>query len=73
MPKLPVISGRELIRAFERAGYVLARTKGSHAALRHSQSGQTVIVPLHDELKAGTLRAILRQAGIDVERLRELL
>ena len=62
MPELSGWSGREVIAVLQRMGFIWVRTKGSHAVLR---SGNTVcIVPLHDELAVGTLRGVLRQAGI---------
>lgn len=62
MPELGGWSGREVIAVLQKMGFVLVRTKGSHAVLR---SGSKVcIVPLHDELAVGTLRGILRQAEI---------
>ncbi len=62
MPKLPVLSGAELIRLLERLGFVQVRQRGSHIALRRGSVG--CIVPLHRELKTGTLAGILRQAGV---------
>ena len=62
MSELGGWSGREVIAVLQKMGFVWTRTKGSHAVLR---SGSIVcIVPLHDELAVGTLRGILRQAGI---------
>ena len=69
--KLPVVSGRDVIRALEKIGFKTVRIKGSHAKLRKDY--RTVIVPLHDELSKGTLKSIIRQAGITKEQLIELL
>ena len=68
-PKLPVISGAELIRALGKFGYVAVRQKGSHVRLRHATDPQRlpVTVPLHPEIAFGTLRRILRDASISVE------
>lgn len=71
-PKLPVVSGREVIKALVRAGFQQVAQRGSHVKLRH-HSGRRVIVPLHEELAPGTLRSILKQAGLTVEEFRELL
>jgi len=70
-PKLPVVSGQELIRALEKFGYVAVRQKGSHVRLRHSTDPQRlpVTVPLHSELALGTLRRILRDVSITIEEL----
>jgi predicted RNA binding protein YcfA (HicA-like mRNA interferase family) len=68
-PKLPVISGANLIRALAKFGYVAVRQKGSHVRLRHSSDPQRlpVTVPLHTEIAFGTLRRILRDAAISVD------
>ncbi len=70
-PKLPVISGADLIRALGKFGYVTVRQKGSHVRLRHPADPQRlpVTVPLHTEIAFGTLRRILRDAAITVEQL----
>ena len=70
-PKLPVISGDELIRALGKFGYVVVRQKGSHVRLRHPSDPQRlpVIVPLHKEIAFGTLRRILRDAHITLDQL----
>ena len=69
---LPHISGAEAVRALERAGFVFRSQKGSHRKLRHPD-GRTAIVPMHRELAPGTLRSILKQAGLNVDELRDLL
>ena len=61
MTKLPVVSGRELVQALERAGFVRVRVKGSHCKLIHDERRLTVIVPLHRRaLPRGTLLSVLR-------------
>ena len=65
MPKLPVVSGVEAVRALERLGFVMARQRGSHIVLRRGASG--CVVPNHRELKAGTLNGILKQAGVSAD------
>lgn len=65
MPKLPRISGKKAIRTFERLGFIQVRQMGSHVILRHGDQG--CVIPLHRELKTGTLAGILRQADVDVE------
>ena len=62
MPKLPVLSGREVIRAFERIGFSQSRQRGSHVTLR--RENKVCVVPLHKEIAIGTLTGILRQAGV---------
>lgn len=72
MRRLPVVSGRQLIRGLGRLGYEVSRMRGSHARLVCS-GRPSVTVPLHNELDRGTLSAILREAGIPPEELRDLL
>lgn len=72
MAKLPRVSGEEVKRALERAGFRKVSQRGSHVKMRHAD-GRTVIIPMHRELAAGTLRSILRQARLTIEELLELL
>jgi predicted RNA binding protein YcfA (HicA-like mRNA interferase family) len=73
MSKLANISGRECIKALERAGFHVQRQKGSHIALVRDEPFALVVVPDHKELDRGTLRAIIRQAGLSVDEFVELL
>jgi predicted RNA binding protein YcfA (HicA-like mRNA interferase family) len=73
MTKLPVLSGRELVRALQKVGFTIDRQRGSHIMLFRPAPPTTLSVPDHRELDRGTLRAILRQAGITPEQLAELL
>jgi predicted RNA binding protein YcfA (HicA-like mRNA interferase family) len=57
----------------EKAGFQVVSTRGSHCKLRHLSASRIVIVPLHDEVRPGTLASILRQAGLTVDELRDLL
>ncbi len=74
MPKLPRISGRELIRLLELFGFVQTRQKGSHIILKKSTPGGTIgaVVPDHKELAEGTIRGILKQAQISIDEFLEL-
>ena len=65
MPKLPRISGAEVVRRLERLGFVVVRQRGSHIVMRRGAAG--CVVPNHRELKVGTLAGVLRQAGVSVE------
>lgn len=65
MPKLPRVSGAEVVRALQRMGFAVARQRGSHIVLRRGTSG--CVVPNHRELKTGTLAGVLKQAGVSVE------
>jgi len=73
MPKLPRISGREAICAFRRAGWEVARQRGSHIVLTKTGSLYTLSVPLHPVLGPGLLRSPIRKAGLTVEEFTELL
>ncbi|MCA1717486.1 MAG: type II toxin-antitoxin system HicA family toxin [Actinobacteria bacterium] len=72
MPELPVVSGKEAIRAFESFGYEQARQKGSHVFMR-CPGRPSISVPLHDPLKRGTLRNLIRHTGLSVEEFRDAL
>ncbi|MBZ5667982.1 MAG: type II toxin-antitoxin system HicA family toxin [Acidobacteriia bacterium] len=69
MPRLPRVSGAEAIRALERLGFVQVRQRGSHVVLKRIAPDRVkgCVVPLHTELAVGTLRAILKQAGVTTE------
>ena len=73
MTKLPGVSGRECARALARIGFRLRRQEGSHMILRRDDPFGQLVVPDHKELDRGTLRAILRQAGLGVEEFVGLL
>jgi predicted RNA binding protein YcfA (HicA-like mRNA interferase family) len=62
MPKLPVLSGAQVVRALERLGFQQVRQRGSHVVMRKGSIG--TVVPLHREVKTGTLAGILRQAQL---------
>ncbi len=71
--RLPVVSGHQLISALEKVGWVVVRQRGSHVRLKHDEQAIALVVPLHRELKRGTLAGILRDAAIDRDDLKELL
>jgi predicted RNA binding protein YcfA (HicA-like mRNA interferase family) len=62
MPKLPRISGAAIVRALERLGFEKLRQAGSHVIMRRGSKG--CVVPLHSEVKVGTLAGVLRQADV---------
>ena len=74
-PKLPVVSGEDLICALEKLGYVRVRQKGSHVRLYHATEFQRVAitVPLHPEIAFGTLKRILRDTRVSPEQLISVL
>lgn len=72
MSKLPVCSGPDAVKAFRKLGYEVDHQTGSHIILRHPSS-RRLTVPNHRELAKGTLRALIREAGITKEQFTELL
>ena len=73
MGKLPQISGSECVKALEKAGFYFLRQTGSHIHLRRNDPFAQVSVPNHNPIKRGTLRSIIRQAGLAVDEFLELL
>ncbi len=71
MPKLPVLSGRELIRLPVKAAFRETRQRGSH--IRLEKGSIKTVVPLHDDLSKGTLLGILDQCGLSRDDLPRLL
>lgn len=70
--KLPVLSGRDVVKAFERDGWQVARQRGSHIAMVKTGSMATLSVPDHREVAKGTLRSLIRAAELTVEEFTEL-
>ena len=74
--RLPALRAAAVIRALERAGFAISRTSGSHCRLIHSTDpSRKVTIPLHGaaDLKRGTLRSIIAQAGLTVDQFIALL
>jgi predicted RNA binding protein YcfA (HicA-like mRNA interferase family) len=70
--RLPVCSGADAVKAFRQLGYEVDHQTGSHIILRHS-SQRRLTVPNHRELAKGTLRALIREAGLTKEQFTDLL
>ena len=70
MPDLPVLSGQGARRAFERLGWIFRRQMGSHMILTKPGSIASLSIPDHRELAPGTLRKLIRLAGLSVEQFR---
>jgi len=71
---LPRISGREAVSAFRKLGYEVDRQNGGHIILRHREPPfRRLTVPDHREVAKGTLRALIREAGITVEEFTTLV
>ncbi|HZY41038.1 MAG TPA: type II toxin-antitoxin system HicA family toxin [Anaerolineae bacterium] len=73
MSGLPRISGRDCVKALAKRGFYVRRQEGSHIVLRRDDPFAQVVVPDHKELDRGTLRAIIRQAGLSVNEFVNLV
>ena len=74
MSQLPVVSGRQVVKALRNIGYEFDHQRGSHIVLRHTDPPhRRLTVPDHDEMAKGTLWAIVRQAGLTVDQFKALL
>ena len=74
MARIPTdLSGQEVRRALQRAGFVFRRQRGSHMVLRRDRPPARVVVPNHRRIRKGTLNQILRDADLTVEELLDLL
>lgn len=72
--KLPVVSGGEAVKAFRKLGCEFDEQHGSHVILRHTAPPHRPLsIPNHKELAEGTLRALIREAGLTVEEFAKLL
>jgi predicted RNA binding protein YcfA (HicA-like mRNA interferase family) len=67
MPRIPLMSGREVVRKFKKLGWQIARQRGSHIILIKEGARATLSVPDHKEVARGTLRSLTRAAGLTVE------
>ena len=67
MPTLPLLSGKEVTRSFEKLGWTVARRKSNHIILTKKGETATLSVPNHQEVAKGTLRSLIRLAGLTVD------
>jgi predicted RNA binding protein YcfA (HicA-like mRNA interferase family) len=74
MPPVPAIRGSQVVRALEKAGFVVGRVNGSHHIMHHPD-GRRTTVPVHAgrDIRPGTLRSILRDTSLTVDELPRLL
>ncbi len=74
MPKLPILSGKEIIKRLEKIGYENVRQKGSHVRLKHKDNParKPITVPLHRIIKPGLLCKIIKDANLTVESFTDL-
>ncbi len=72
--RLPILSGFEVVRRLKRAGFIAVRQKGSHVRLEKFDGERVlkITVPLHKQIKKGTLNRIIKDAGLTLEEFREL-
>jgi predicted RNA binding protein YcfA (HicA-like mRNA interferase family) len=73
MPKLPVVSGEKTVQAFQRAGWRKDRQRGSHVVMLKPGEFASLSIPQHRELAPGTLRSLIRAAGMTIEEFLQLL
>jgi predicted RNA binding protein YcfA (HicA-like mRNA interferase family) len=73
MPHLPILSGRQVVRILRSLGWEVARQRGSHIILVKEGSIATLSVPDHREVARGTLRSLIRDAGLTVEEFADLI
>ena len=66
MPSLPILSGREVVRKFERLGWKVVHQSGSHIILINDESIVTLSAPDHKEVAKGTLRSLIRASGLTI-------
>jgi len=72
MPTLPNLSGKAVVKAFERDGWTKARQRGSHVILVKDGSMATLSVPDHKEVAKGTLRSLIRTSGLSADEFIKL-
>jgi predicted RNA binding protein YcfA (HicA-like mRNA interferase family) len=65
-------SGKAVVKALRRTGYVVDHQRGSHIFLHNLEKNISLVIPLHKELKKGTLHGILKRAGLSLEDLKGL-
>lgn len=75
MPKPPIVSGSQAVKALQRLGFQVDRQRGSHVVMKRTspEGDRGCVIPMHREIALGTLRAALRQAGVTVEEFSEAL
>jgi predicted RNA binding protein YcfA (HicA-like mRNA interferase family) len=69
MPRVPIVSGSEAVRALQRLGFNVDRQRGSHVVMKKVTPAGEIgcVIPMHREIAAGTLRSALKMAGVSVE------
>jgi predicted RNA binding protein YcfA (HicA-like mRNA interferase family) len=70
--KLPLLSGRHVVKTLERLGFVEVHRKGSHVKMKH-KDGRVIVFPFHDEVDRFTLKGALRDAEFDVDEFIKII
>jgi predicted RNA binding protein YcfA (HicA-like mRNA interferase family) len=75
MPKLPIVSGAEAVKALQQLGFFVDRQRGSHVVLKKitPQGERGCVIPMHREVALGTLRSALKMAGVSPEEFSDAL
>lgn len=75
MPKPPIVSGSEAVKALQRLGFFIDRQRGSHVVMKKVTSHGEIgcVIPMHREVAAGTLRSALKLAGVSIEEFTDAL
>jgi predicted RNA binding protein YcfA (HicA-like mRNA interferase family) len=73
MLPLPSVSWQDAVRAFGKAGWQHARTRGSHYVMVRPNQPGLLSIPMHNPVKRGTLRKLIREAGMTVDQFVSLL
>ena len=66
-------SGKDVAKALRRSGYIVDHQRGSHLFMHNLEKNSSLVIPLHKELKKGTLHGILKKTGLSMEDLKELI
>jgi len=71
MPKIPIISGKKLLRVFKKHGYIKIRQKGSHVFIENPENNTSTVIPIHqnEDLGKGLIKSILNDLELSVEEL----
>ncbi len=70
MTNIPAMSGRDVIRTFEALGWWVDRRRGSHVVMLKSGETASLIIPDHKEVRKGTLRSLIQDAGLTVDEFK---
>jgi len=75
MPKLPLVSGSKAVKALQRLGFFVDRQRGSHVVMKKVtvEGERGCVIPMHKEVAPGTLRSVLKMAGVSPEEFSDAL